>query len=174
MNSIPNIQEKINKLKNVSLFKEIKGDEESLRRIAELLATEHHEKGKPVISEGEDGDKLFIIKSGTVEIIKSTMQKDPYMVAKLSADMNVFFGEMALIDPDKRSASVVCATDCEFYVIKRDDFLELSAHYPAIGFAIFRELSKILCGRLRKANSDIICLFGALVEEVVESGGLSE
>jgi CRP-like cAMP-binding protein len=96
------------------------------------------------------------------------------MVAKLSADMNSFFGEMALIDPDKRSASVVCNTDCEFYVIKRESFLALSAQYPAIGFAIFRELSKILCGRLRKANSDVICLFGALVEEVVESGGLSE
>jgi CRP-like cAMP-binding protein len=168
------IQEKTNKLRNVSLFKEISLDEDSLRRVAELLGTESHQKDHAVITEGEDGDSLFIIKSGTVEIIKSTMQKDPYVVARLSADINSFFGEMALIDPDKRSASVACSTDCEFYVIKRDNFLELSAHYPAIGFAIFRELSKILCNRLRKANGDIICLFGALVEEVVESGGLSE
>jgi CRP-like cAMP-binding protein len=174
MENTTDIQEKINKLKNISLFKEISRDEGLLRRVAELLGTENHQKGDSVITEGEDGDGLFIIKSGTVEIIKSTMQNDPYMVAKLSADMNSFFGEMALIDPDKRSASVVCDTDCEFYVVKRGGFLELSAHHPAIGFAIFRELSKILCSRLRKANSDVICLFGALVEEVVESGGLSE
>jgi CRP-like cAMP-binding protein len=174
MNNVPDIQEKISKLKNVSLFKEISHDEASLHCIAELLDTVNYQKGNTVLTEGEDGDSLFIIKSGTVEIIKSTMQKDPYMVAKLSADMNIFFGEMALIDPDKRSATVVCNTDCEFFVVKRDSFLELSAHHPVIGFAIFRELSKILCGRLRKANSDVICLFGALVEEVVESGGLSE
>ena len=171
---VPNIQEKIAKLKNISLFKEISHDEDLLRRMAGLLGTIRHQKGDAVITEGEDGDSLFIIKSGTVEIIKNTMQNDPYIVARLSADMNIFFGEMALIDPDKRSATVVCNTDCEFFVIKRDSFLELSAHHPVIGFAIFRELSKILCGRLRKANSDVICLFGALVEEVVESGGLSE
>jgi len=100
------------------------------------------------------------------------MQNDPYIVARLSADMHIFFGEMALIDPDKRSATVVCNTDCEFFVIKRDSFLELSAHHPVIGFAISGCLKFFAAGCA--GNSDVICLFGALVEEVVESGGLSE
>jgi CRP-like cAMP-binding protein len=87
--------------------------------------------------------------------------------------MHVFFGEVGLIDKDKRSATVVCKTDCEFYVLSRENFLALGARSPSIGLIITRELTKIVCQRLRKANNDIITLFDALVEEVAQSGGVT-
>ena len=107
-------------------------------------------------------------------MIKKTRPGDPYSVAELSADMNIFFGEMALLDQEKRSATVVCKRNCEFYVLNREDFIFLGNRHPSIGLVITRELSKIVCKRLRKANTDIIVLFDALVEEVTESGGMGD
>jgi CRP/FNR family transcriptional regulator, cyclic AMP receptor protein len=166
------LQETIDKFRLVSLFQAFKDQSESLDRIARLFTTIRCEAGSAVITEGETGDAMYIMKSGTVEIVKKTMQGDPYTVAELSSDKNMFFGEMALIDQDRRSAGVLCKTACEFYVLTRECFLSLGDSHPAIGLALTRELATIVCNRLRKANSDIITLFDALVGEVVESGGL--
>jgi CRP/FNR family transcriptional regulator, cyclic AMP receptor protein len=166
------VQETIDKFRQVSLFQAFKDDRDALARISQLFTTIRCDTGSAVITEGESGDAMYIIKSGTVEIVKKTMQGDPYTVAELSSDKNMFFGEMALIDQDRRSAGVLCKTACEFYVLTRERFLGLGDSHPAIGLALTRELAKIVCNRLRKANGDIITLFDALVGEVVESGGL--
>jgi CRP-like cAMP-binding protein len=166
------LQETIDKFSHVSLFEAFKDQAEALSQIAQLFTTIRCEAGSAVISEGENGDAMYIIKSGTVEIVKKTKQGEPYTVAELSSDKNMFFGEMALIDQDRRSAGVLCKTACEFYVLTRDQFLLLGDSRPDIGLALTRELAKIVCNRLRKANSDVITLFDALVGEVAESGGL--
>jgi CRP/FNR family transcriptional regulator, cyclic AMP receptor protein len=166
------LQETIEKFRQVSLFQAFKDDSVALEQIARLFTTIRCEAGSAVITEGETGDVMYIIKSGIVEIVKKTKPGDPYTVAELSSDKNMFFGEMALIDQDRRSASVLCKTACEFYMLTREHFLGLGDNHPAIGLALTRELAKIVCNRLRKANSDVITLFDALVGEVVESGGL--
>jgi CRP/FNR family transcriptional regulator, cyclic AMP receptor protein len=165
-------QETLDKFRQVSLFQAFKDNAEALGLIAQLFTTIRCEAGSAVISEGETGDAMYVIRSGTVEIVKKTMQGDPYTVAELTSDKNMFFGEMALIDQDRRSAGVLCKSPCEFYVLTREQFLALGDSHPAIGLALTRELAKIICNRLRKANSDVITLFDALVGEVVESGGL--
>ena len=113
-----------------------------------------------------------MMKIGTVEIEKRTLAGDAYTVTKLTAAMNAFFKEMALLDEDKRSATVSCVTDCEFLTINRDDFISPGNEHPATGLAITRAISRIVCQRLRKANTDIITLFDALVGEVSEREGL--
>jgi CRP-like cAMP-binding protein len=164
----------IDRLKKVSLFNVIRDNQESLKKIADHISVVTHKKGDTVVKEDEIGNELFIINSGEVEILKRTRGGDSYTVTKLSADMNIFFGEMALFDPEKRSATVTCSTDCEFYMLKRDDFTSFGDNYPKIGLAITREILKILCNRLRKVNADVVTLFDALVSEVEESGGLEE
>lgn len=164
--------EKIEILKKISLFKHIAGDPSAMEHIARLFKTVSYTKGNDVIEENVFGDSIFIIKSGTVQVIKKTMQGDPYVVTELTADMNIFFGEVALLDPEKRSATVRCKTDCEFYVLDKEQFTKFGNDNPQIGLLITRELSRILCQRLRKSSSDIVTLFDALVEEVEKSGGL--
>jgi CRP/FNR family cyclic AMP-dependent transcriptional regulator len=174
MDEKQNIQDIVDKFKQIGLFAALAGDAAALSRAAALFTTIKSEAGSSVIREGEAGDTMYIIKAGTVEIVKKTMPGDPYTVAELSADKNMFFGEMALIDEDRRSAGVICKTDCEFYVLTRARFLELGDAHPAIGLAITRELARSVSNRLRKANGDIITLFDALVGEVAESGGLGQ
>ncbi|MFH1759725.1 MAG: cyclic nucleotide-binding domain-containing protein [bacterium] len=168
------MQEKIIKLSNIKLFSQIKDDQNALEMVADLFSECKISKGKNVFNEGEFGNELYIIKSGTVEILKSTIHGDSYTLVELSAEQNIFFGEFALLDPDKRSAGVRCITDCEFFVLTRQDFLVLGDSNPKIGLAITRELSRIVCDRIRKSNSDIVTLFGALVNEVAEIDGIEE
>lgn len=166
---------KIELLKQISLFEKLVGDPMALEELARLFTTVSYPQGHAVIVEGsesQENEALYIIKTGTVEVIKKTRPGDPYKVAELSADMNIFFGELALLDREKRSATVVCKTDCVFYVLSRKDFLALGDRFPATGLIITREISKIICQRLRKANNDVITLFDALVEEVAQSGGV--
>jgi CRP-like cAMP-binding protein len=166
------MRERIERLRNVSLFRRIADDEAAMVEVAGLFRTVTVPAGGNVIVEGEDGDEMYIIKSGTVSIRKRTTRGEPYTVVELGAGDNVFFGEIALLDPDKRSATVLCTTDCEFYVLARERFLAYGDTNPATALTVTRELSRILCNRLRKANADIITLFDALLEEVEQAGGM--
>ena len=171
------IAKKIRLLQRISLFSGLINHQDALKELACLFSTLTCPQGHSIITEGqeyENNDSLFIIKSGTVEVIKKTRSGDPYKVAELNADMHVFFGEIALLDKDKRSATVRCKTDCEFYALTRTDFIAFGDRSPATGLIITRELTKIVCQRLRKANNDIITLFDALVEEVAQSGGVDQ
>lgn len=167
------INDIIKRLRGISLFSSIE-DNESLKKIAAILEVVKFSAGDNVTTEGEEnGDSLFIINKGVVEILKKTRHGDEYVVTDLTAEMNIFFGELALLDPDKRSATVRCKTDCEFLQLTRNDFVKFGDENPKIGLIITRELSKIVCKRNRKSNTDILTLFDALVEEVEISGGIS-
>ena len=158
----------IETLKSVSIFKSFADKPDELVRIAEILETKKVSSGTTVIQEGDSGDTLFIMKRGAVNILKNTLEDEKYTVVRLesSDDMVIFFGELALLDNDNRSATVVADSDCEFLIMKRDDFIELGNAYPPLCLPITREISKMLASRLRKANQDIITLFEALVGEV--------
>jgi CRP/FNR family cyclic AMP-dependent transcriptional regulator len=175
MTTTPGLGEKIDLLRQISLFQKLNGDAAALEELANLFTTVSYPQGHQVIVEGSESlenEALYIIKTGTVEVIKKTRPGDPYKVAELSADMHIFFGELALLDHEKRSATVICKTDCTFFVLSQKDFLMLGDRSPASGLVITREISKIICRRLRKANNDVIILFDALVEEVAQSGGV--
>ena len=157
----------LDKLKQVSFFSMFENDNEMIERIAGMCTRRRYRKGKYIIREGDYGDELFIVLSGEIEIIKNTLQNEQYTVTTLNADEGgVNVGEIALIDNDRRSASVLAKTDCECLVINRDDFIKFGDENPTAGLAITRSIASQLCANLRKSNTDIITLFSALVEEI--------
>ncbi len=168
------IADTIQRLRHISLFRHMVDDREAMTRIASLFDLIAHRQGDTVLAEGEDGDKLYILKAGVVSILKRTMHGDLYTVTEIDEKSHAFFGEIALLDPDVRSATAVCKTDAEVYVLDRDSFIQFGNEFPRAGLLITRELSRIVCRRLRKANTDIITLFDALVGEVEESGGMAD
>ncbi len=158
-------------IKEVSIFKPFVNKPEELRIIADIMVQKKIKKGTKIIKEGEFGDILYILRSGAVNILKRTLEKEDYTVVRLESKkgMVIFFGELALLDNDKRSATVTADTDCELLVINRKDFIKLGDRYPHLGLPITREISAILASRLRKTGEDIITLFEALVGEVKEA-----
>ncbi|HAK44567.1 MAG TPA: cyclic nucleotide-binding domain-containing protein [Spirochaeta sp.] len=154
------------KLKKIAIFEAIKDNEDAMRQVLDICSLRKFHKGDFLIKEGDMGDELFILLEGSVDILKQTMAGDDYVVTSLKAEYNIFIGEMALIDDDKRSATVMATEDSMALVIGKKDFLNLGDSDPHIGLPITRAIAKIIGGRLRKTNEDMMTLFDALVTEV--------
>jgi len=153
-------------LKNIVLFEDFKDDVQVLRKINELFIERRARKGDRIIKEGEVGDELYIIKKGRVRVEKNTLQNEPYTVVQLTADQNVFFGEIGLLLHDTRSATVVAEDNSTFLVTNRNKFLKFGDREPLVAMKITRQIAQILAKRLQKTNQDVVTLFSALVSEI--------
>ncbi len=164
-----NNNEIISKLKEVHFFLMYADDDEIINKIAQMCSKKSFKKGTTIIEEGEPGDELFIILNGKIDILKETIQKEKYTVTTLDANMGgLYVGELALIDNDTRSATVIAKTKCECIVIKRERFIQFGDENPRIGLNITRTIASQLSSKLRKTNTDVITLFSALVDEIAE------
>ena len=159
-------QSAIEKLKKISLFQEIRDNDEYMKELEAICRDRSVSRGQVVIQEGEKGSEMYIMLTGAVEIQRKTRAGDSYTVAKLRAEFNVFFGEMALIDDDVRSATIIATEDSEFLMITKEDFLALGKKYPQIVLPITRVIAQILASRLRNTTGDMLTIFDALVNEL--------
>jgi CRP/FNR family cyclic AMP-dependent transcriptional regulator len=97
--------------------------------------------GSVIFREGDEARELFVIKSGQVRI-----QIGNRTVTELGADS--IFGEMALIDNEPRSATVIAATDVELVAVSEKQFLFLVSQTPYFALKVMR----VLAQRLRATN----------------------
>lgn len=140
----------------------------AIASLSAICRVERVSKGTAILEEGSVGDAMFVLMQGRVRVEKLTPADDRYTVTFLSHDQGDFFGELGLLDSDRRSATVTAESDCEVIVIERDRFLQFGNSSPAAGLAITRRIASNLATRLRRANDDVITLFAALVHEVEE------
>lgn len=139
-----------------------------LAQLAQSCQVRHATAGEVLVREGEEGDTLFVIRSGRVRVEKKTSYSDTYTVTFLHAEAGDFFGELALLDPEVRSATVVAEMDCELLVVSRDRFLAFGDAHPAAGLLLTRRIAQHLADRLRRSNRDMVTLFTALLQEIEE------
>lgn len=99
-------------LAKVPIFASLKEDQ--ISRLAQELTPELFTPGEPIIRAGDQGDRMYFIASGTVDVI---VAPDP---VRLKA--GDFFGEMALLNDKPRNADVVSAGYTNMLVLKRRDF----------------------------------------------------
>ena len=128
--------EKILFLRSVPLFGDIDGRD--LRWINEIATEKSYRAGEIVFRENEEGDALYIIVSGSVKIIKGT----DYPILLTILEERDYFGEMAILDQDLRSATVEVNEDVTLLMIRRDHFQSLLLSRPQIAFAIFKSFSR--------------------------------
>ena len=162
------LRDDIEQLHRCPLFREAGLGPEVLGDLARLSTPQWAQAGEVVICEADEGDSMYVITRGRVRVDKQTPYADTYTVTFLEAEQGGFFGELALLDRDLRSASVVAETPCEFLVIRREDFLAFGDRHPAVGLMVTRRIARMLAERLRRANRDLVTLFSALVHEVEE------
>ena len=138
-------------LKTIFIFRELTGLE--LIKFNKVLRVEHAKKGGVVIKEGDDADKMYIIKKGAVDIYKGEGLNKTKVTHLLPG---AHFGEVALIDANPRSATVVALEDCELLYIERKEFQALLTQNEAISLKIYKAFTRALCDRLRQANENLI------------------
>lgn len=158
------------KLVKLPLFSAFDAEKEEDRRIMKLvydnLSIEPFKAGEEIITEGEMGDELFILYEGEVLVTRKTPVGDVIALATLNSSMNIFFGEMAIISNDTRSATITANTDCLTLTIEGKKFLDVCDKEPVLGYRVLSVLAKRLANNVRDANKDKAILYEALCNEI--------
>ena len=112
---------------------------DELARIQSLAVHRPYGKGERILREGDPGDLLYLIDDGQVSIY---IEQDGsrHELRRLAA--GDYFGEMALINNDRRSASAVALEDTILYGIDRDSFRELTDTHPELADRIARHITE--------------------------------
>ena len=134
-------------LKYVPIFSEL--DDSTLDQISKLGIRKSFIKDSVVLFEHETGSALFVIVNGKVKV--SRVSDDGKEVILTILGESDFFGEMAILDGQSRSANVTAMEDSELFIIQRSEFLDLLQSHPEIAVALLQELTS----RLRAADMKI-------------------
>jgi CRP-like cAMP-binding protein len=128
--------DKIVFLNRVPLFSELAADE--IHLVAAIAEVESYGADDLMFGEGEPGDRLCLIVSGEVEVVKD-LAGDARVLSTLCEGSSL--GEMALFDDQPRSASARCVANCTVLSISKPAITELIHRHPAIAVAIIRSMS---------------------------------
>lgn len=101
------------------------------------FASERFEPGQIIVQQGEAGDRMYLITEGEVEVYQGNSEGGKTLLATLGK--GEYFGEMALLSKQPRSASVIGRTKGSIVSVKRGDFAALLSYFPDLSER-FRDL----------------------------------
>jgi len=138
-------------LKSMRMFRELV--EPELQKIAAISRQRTFKPGQTIIKEGEEGDLFFGIISGTVLVEKKEVGGGQTVIARLGPGDE--FGELALVDRDRRSATCTAEEEVKALEIKRAEFEQLLSLNPELERKCLKALIAILTERLRDTDASL-------------------
>ncbi len=135
-------------LKKVPIFKML--GKESIDFIVERLKFKTFQKGENICEIGDPGEEMFIIISGETDICIGEKGNQQVVATLKSGD---YFGEMALLTGEPRSATVKANEVTETFVLYKNDFDVILEKYPSISLSMGKIVSQRLRDTLKKAAS---------------------
>jgi predicted acylesterase/phospholipase RssA/CRP-like cAMP-binding protein len=143
---------------------------ETLAAISAKLQRIHLEHGEIVFGEGSLGDAMYLIESGQVKVSVNASQQEK--IINYLGPGN-FFGEMALLLDQRRSATVTVTIDADLWLLRKVDLDELLVDHPAIALQITKELSRrlsdVVTENVRRPGYTLVAVFGSEVWRLAES-----
>jgi CRP/FNR family cyclic AMP-dependent transcriptional regulator len=117
--------------------------------LAAHARVESYPAGREIFAKGSPGRTMIAVLRGDVKIVSlSPTGKEIVLNVVHAGD---FFGEIAVIDGEERSAGAAAMTDCELLIIDRRDVIPLFEKHPEICMLLLR----ILCRRLRQTSEQV-------------------
>jgi CRP-like cAMP-binding protein len=150
-----NKSELIDVLATMPPFKNLTHKE--LKILIKLMHNRCYQPGEIIFSQGDPGIALYIIHEGEVIIEKCTENGRKVVLANFTK--GDFFGELALLDDETRSASAIAVKESVIAVIFKPDLDEYIDKYPKKGLKILRGICQIIAARLRNVNEDFVTLY---------------
>jgi len=133
--------------KLIPLFSELNEDE--LNSLSKVCVRQTFKKDNMVLIEEEVGSTMFVILSGRIKISRISVEgREVILSILMDGD---FFGEMAILDGQTRSANAVTLEDTEMLIIRRENFLQMLHDYPQVAINLLKELAH----RLRRSDAQI-------------------
>ena len=155
---------KIDELKKFPLLKNL--TDKDLNALNDYVDEVIFEENDDIIKEGEIGDTLYLLIDGKVDVIKTTIFDDEFICASLDSSMHCLFGEMAVIDNDKRSATIKAKTKCLTLSLNRENFTKYCDEYPKAGIELLKMMNINIVRNLRIENDNLKLVYQALIEEI--------
>jgi len=109
---------------------------QELKRSAEKRT---YEAGQIIFKQGDVGDGVYVVEEGSVEISATVDEQEDRVLSHLGA--NTFFGEMAVLDGQPRSATATAKLCTVVSFIPRDEMLRALGHSPELLSSLAREFS---------------------------------
>lgn len=135
-------------LHNIPIFARLSDAQVAL--LAQRLATQHFARGATIVRQDEPGSVLYIIVRGQVRVYRVADAGQELAVALLRA--GDFFGELALLDGETRSATVEAMLPTTTLVLNREAFQQSVHRHPEIALAVLETLASRFRGITRYAE----------------------
>ncbi|MCK4621218.1 MAG: cyclic nucleotide-binding domain-containing protein [Desulfuromonadales bacterium] len=143
-------QVNLDSLPDSPLFSDMNSGE--LKSLESYFTFRRISEGKTIFIENMPGESLYLIKQGTVRISRMLAEGDEQVLIVLGADD--VFGEMAVLDGGKRSATARIAEDVILYGLTRDDYESLAQQDPKLGLKLTLNIVRIFSRRVRNSQKD--------------------
>jgi CRP-like cAMP-binding protein len=163
---------------NLSKYEIFDGlSEEYIGHFCGVMDVIEFEAGETIIQEGAVGNSILLLLEGNVEISQALTLKTNVTgldtreksLIKLNSAAHPFFGEMSLFgEDDKRTATVKAIDKCLVGRVSKMDFFQICNSNPNIGNLVMQNIARVLTGRLKQANQNVLKLttaFSLLIEE---------
>ncbi len=118
----------IRELKNLDLFKPL--THKDITTLAEYSSILRYTRGEAMVRQGDTGDSLYLIRSGSVEVTLRTDKNEPVVLASLGPGK--CFGEMSLLTGEPRSATVTALEETQVVVVGKEGLKALFESNPLL------------------------------------------
>ncbi|MBD3316370.1 MAG: cyclic nucleotide-binding domain-containing protein [Chitinivibrionales bacterium] len=121
-----------------------------LEAVCKAMVPRSFAVGEAIVHENDDESRtFFIIAEGNVHVVSRSPEGKQTILATLGR--GDFFGEMAVLDGEPRSASVVAAEECRLFMLYHRNLLHILNKHPRIAIEMLVAMSR----RLRRSNRQI-------------------
>lgn len=136
-------------LKSVEIFSGLSDAE--LAALEESSIRRSYPKNTVIINENDVADSLYVIESGKVKVYCSDKNGKEFIMNTLGS--GDYFGELALLDDDRRSASVRTMEKADFCIIYKQDFNQVLDQHPNIAKTLIRNITRRVRALTEKVKS---------------------
>jgi CRP/FNR family cyclic AMP-dependent transcriptional regulator len=135
--------DRIRFLANVPLFRGLR--EKQLQMLNRRFVSRTYDPGDEIVTQGRGGAGLFIVLSGAAEAVR--VRRDGSRAVVNAFEPTDFFGELALLDDEPRTATVIALEPTECLVLSQWEFFGALREDPDMAIEVLQELAR----RFRRA-----------------------
>lgn len=125
-----------------------------LTAAARYFSLSRMDKDEAIFEEGDIGMFMCIVNSGKVTVLKANQDGENIALATLNKGRA--FGEMAVLDGERRSAMCVAASECILLTLSKDSLDKMLHEAPRTAAKVIRAVAVSLSRRLRMADGKLV------------------
>lgn len=135
---------------------------QELDTLGEAMLLIRAQPGQVLISEGDEGDWMLLVLSGTVDVTKATPPAEDDLQAQESFSRlgvvteGAALGEMSMFDRDVRYATCTAIDTVEAALLSRTAIGQLIRQHPGVGAKLVVKITQLLAQRLRNTSNRLV------------------